>query len=216
MKRKFGRMVALVLAIALMLSVTAVAANDPVFEGTVEGATLTFTDDCTKLNVSYTNSVIQDGQYYMVWMVTPTVVEGTTYYTPTDGTIEYIGQGTASGTTFTFEEVYPYSMGNAAVMISGPGLKAIDTADGVQDGLYTLGYVKMPYLLGDANEDTFIDASDALLILQYKAGTNGATLTATGMLAADVNVDHFIDATDALAILQYKAGTIDSLPPDET
>lgn len=187
MKRKFGRIIALVLAIALMLSVTAFAAEAPVFEGTVEGATLTFTDDCTKLNVSYTNSVIQDGQYYMVWMVTPTVVEGTTYYTPTDGTIEYIGQGTASGTTFTFEGVYPYSMGNAAVMISGPGLKAIDTADGVQDGLYTLGYVKMPYVLGDVNGDGEVDLKDLTRLARNIAGDLTATLASEP--AADTDGD---------------------------
>ena len=214
MKRKFTKVIALVLSVALMLSVTAFAAqDDPVFEkkgGGVAGETInvTFNGDFTQLNVEYTSSAIHEADgvhtgFYMVWMVTGTTVDEKTYYTPTTGTIQYIGQGSASGTTFSFSGVYPTDMTDAAIMISGAGLYDVDTADGVQDGLYTLGYVKMPYTLGDVNDDGKINGLDALLILKYSAEM--IDLTDTQKLAADVNVDGKYNGLDALEILKYSA-----------
>ena len=56
-------------------------------------------------------------------------------------------------------------------------------------------------LLGDVNEDTKIDAKDALMVLKF--AVNKIELTADQQLAADVNKDTKIDAKDALEILKY-------------
>lgn len=214
MKRKFTKVIALVLSVALMLSVTAFAAeDDPVFEkkgGGVDGETISvsFNASFTQLNVEYTGSAIQDGEPYMVWMVTGTTVNGKTYYTPTDGTIQYIGQGTASGNTFAFNGVYPTNMVDAAVMISGNGLKAVDTKDDAADGLYTLGYVKMPYLLGDTDLNGEIQTTDAILALRHSI--NKIVLEGSSFLAADVNRDGAVQLADAMAILRYSIGKIES------
>ena len=61
-------------------------------------------------------------------------------------------------------------------------------------------------VLGDVNNDTVIDASDALLVLQQSAKL--IELSEDSTIAADVNSDNFIDASDALMILQYAADLI--------
>ena len=64
-------------------------------------------------------------------------------------------------------------------------------------------------LLGDVNNDGFIDIVDALLTAQYYVG-----LDPTGFHPelADVNADGFIDIVDALLIAQYYVGLIDTFP----
>ena len=216
--KKFAKLTALVLVLALALSLTAFAAGDDKPVITPEDGPVSFVTEgeyaYQMMNVNFTNAAIQDGRDYMIWVVAATTVEGETVYIPTQSSILYIGQGTASGTTFTFSGVFPKAMNDCAVMISGPGLMDIDTADGSQDGLYTLATIKMPYILGDADMNGMIDAVDALLILQYRAGIDGAELTSAGLQAADANADGYVDAVDALSILQYRAGLIDSLPPE--
>ena len=212
--KKSVKILAMVLVMTLVLSLTAFAAGAKPTIVPVEGADVTFTDNtCTVMNVSFANSAIQDGEQYVVWVVAATVVEGETVYIPTESSILYIGQAAASGTTFTFEGVYPREIKNGAVMISGAGMKEIDGEDGNQEGLYTLATIEIPYILGDADMNGYIDAVDALLILQYRAGVEGAELTDAGKLAADADMNGYIDAVDALSILQYRAGVIDSLPP---
>lgn len=217
MKMRFGRIIALVLAATLILSVTAFAAEDvPVFEkkgGGAAGETInvTFNADFTKLNVEYTSSAIHEAGggysgFYMVWMVTGTTVGDKTYYIPKDGTLQYIGQGSASGNTFTFNGVYPTSMTDAAIMISGAGLKEIDTKDDAVDGLYTLGYVKMPYKLGDVDLDGDITSADAVAMNQHLAEIE--ELTGTSFRMADIDKDGSITSADAVFLNQYLAGSI--------
>lgn len=63
-------------------------------------------------------------------------------------------------------------------------------------------------LLGDANEDGAIDATDAAAVLIDAAATGSGgtgTLTDSGRVLADVNVDTAVDASDAANILRYAA-----------
>ncbi len=57
---------------------------------------------------------------------------------------------------------------------------------------------------GDVNEDTNIDAKDALLVLKIAVGKH--TPTNQQNMCADVNGDRKVNATDALWILQYAVG----------
>ena len=65
-------------------------------------------------------------------------------------------------------------------------------------------------LVGDANCDGLVNAVDAALILQYKAGLLGPISCAD---EADVNEDGSITSIDAALILQFTAGLLGSLPP---
>lgn len=64
--------------------------------------------------------------------------------------------------------------------------------------------------LGDLSGDGYIDAADALLILQSSVGLRA--LSAEQQALADVSGDGYIDAADAILILRYAAGLIDALP----
>ncbi|MDR2532019.1 MAG: dockerin type I repeat-containing protein [Oscillospiraceae bacterium] len=64
-----------------------------------------------------------------------------------------------------------------------------------------------PYIIGDVNNDGFVDSSDALEILKYEIGLpNVIEGNPRAMAAADVNGDGSIDSSDALEILKYEIG----------
>lgn len=64
------------------------------------------------------------------------------------------------------------------------------------------------YLLGDVNDDTNINATDALMVLKHAAKIE--ILEGDALFAGDVTDDSKLDATDALDILKYAAHIIDS------
>lgn len=118
---------------------------------------------------------------------------------PTQDNIVYIDQTGATSTTVTFN-VYPSALTSGAtynVYMVGTG------ADEAYKQVASFTYYA-PYVLGDVNEDTKINAVDALLILQY--AVNKYELNDTQKLAADVNKDTKVNSVDALNILQYAVG----------
>ena len=126
-----------------------------------------------------------------------TAALGTNTTIPTENNIVYIDQKAADGSAVTFS-IYPSAL-----------------ESGVTYGIYVVGtstsYTKVasfsyyaPYVLGDVNEDTKINAVDALLILQY--AVNKYELNDTQKVAADVNKDTKVNSVDALNILQYAVG----------
>lgn len=65
-----------------------------------------------------------------------------------------------------------------------------------------------PFLMGDANDDGYVNNVDAMLVLQYTVGLNdGADLNVN---ACDVSGDGKINNVDAMMILQYAVGLITS------
>ena len=63
-------------------------------------------------------------------------------------------------------------------------------------------------LIGDADQDGFVDGGDATTILKYNVGS--VELVGDGQAAADADQDGFVDGGDATAILKYKVGVVDS------
>lgn len=63
-------------------------------------------------------------------------------------------------------------------------------------------------LIGDADQDGFVDGGDATTILKYNAGS--VELVGDGQAAADADQDGFVDGGDATAILKYNVGVVDS------
>ena len=121
-----------------------------------------------------------------------------------------LSSSTFSGTTVSFpvsgeSPVYPKTVENSAVMLSGPGLKAIDTADGTQDGLLTLATINVPapaYMVGDATGDGEIDTRDLTRLAKYLVG--GAALADDA--AGDVTGDGEIDTRDLTRLAKYLVG----------
>ncbi len=66
----------------------------------------------------------------------------------------------------------------------------------------------IPYPIGDVNGDWYIDASDALDVLQHAVGK----VFLGNTTKADVDGDGEVEATDALIILQYSVGKITKFP----
>lgn len=70
------------------------------------------------------------------------------------------------------------------------------------------GETETVYILGDVDNDSDIDATDALLVLKHAAKLQ--FLLNVEQMAADVTKNDVIDASDALEILKYAARLIDS------
>jgi hypothetical protein len=64
---------------------------------------------------------------------------------------------------------------------------------------------------GDVDDDGRVDATDALLVLQYDLAR---LQQLTKAVWADVNLDYLINAADALLILQLTAGLVEQFPAD--
>lgn len=62
-------------------------------------------------------------------------------------------------------------------------------------------------LIGDANQDGYVEEADATAILKYNI--NKYTFKDNGEEAADANQDGYVEAADATAILKYKINKID-------
>ena len=63
-------------------------------------------------------------------------------------------------------------------------------------------------LIGDADQDGFVDGGDATTILKYNVGS--VELVGDGQAAADADQDGFVDGGDATALLKYNVGVVDS------
>lgn len=62
-------------------------------------------------------------------------------------------------------------------------------------------------LIGDANQDGYVEAADATAILKYNI--NKYIFKDNGEEAADANQDGYVEADDATAILKYNINKID-------
>ena len=65
--------------------------------------------------------------------------------------------------------------------------------------------------LGDVNNDTYIDGSDAYCVMRIFAGMKNGNKdwTPEELAAAHVNDDEYVDGSDALLIMQHFAGLLD-------
>ena len=212
--RKYLKAILFLAAAVALMSVTALAADaggiynvtvEDAYQETVKVTPLLPADDSPISPGASADGKITSGYYagaVRVKVEYTGTTEETAYYlilaqnaegAPTAENIVYIDQATGSA-TFT---VYPSSLttGTYYIYLSSTGSAKTQIA--------SFKYYQ-PYTLGDVNEDTKINAVDALRILQYAVGKD--SLDSKQMLAADVNVDGKINAVDALNILQYAVG----------
>lgn len=167
----------------------------------------TDTVDGTEYTDYYANAVkfevkaenLTENQQYLL-LVLKGGADGSAPGVPTADNIAYIDQMAATETGVDFT-AYPKELtkGTYYVYLVGGGTAF------AQSQVASFEYDKK-YTLGDVNDDTFIDASDALMILKHSAKLE--LLTERQQLAANVNNDLYIDASDALLVLKYSAKLI--------
>jgi len=197
------RVIALILALATVLCLTAVAAD--VVDGekataTIEmaGTEAVFSENGDMITVTVTSESLKAGSQYVILMIKS--ADGENYTIDADS-ILYIDQtaATASGNkgTVTFD-VYPSSMTDGIILISG-----------AESGLTEIAIIKGKYVLGDVNGVNGIDIGDAMLLLRYVAGL--VEEDALVLEAAELNGVTGIDIGDAMLLLRYVAGLVDSL-----
>lgn len=115
--------------------------------------------------------------------------------------IVYIDQQAADANGTVAFTAYPQALGKGSyrIFLLG-GDQTLNSGPAASFQAY------VPYTLGDVNDDTYINASDALQVLKFAAKLE--TPTETQALAANVNRDGYINASNALMILKYAAKLI--------
>lgn len=223
MKRTI-RLLALILTLTLALSAAAMATEIKYDEGETnatksvsavslvkDGCKLKFDGD--KLNVTYTNSALKEGDMVIVFLLetkdkdgkiteVKTTEAAKTLIVPTAENIKYIDQSvakaTASNGSVSFD-IYPQNHTSALVRIISVN----------KDGTLTdvnVAAVKLNYTLGDVTGEGEVNAVDALRILQYAANVGNPKYEFSAPWAAgDVDLNGEISGVDAVRILQYAA-----------
>lgn len=213
--RKFLRILLLTAVLAGALCVSALAAEPTeagVYGMTTEtGITVTpRTADGTAIDAStqgdysgyYAGAVkfgveatgLTAGSQYLLLMVSGDGAPGA-------DNIVYIDQQAADANGTVAFTAYPQALGKGSyrIFLLG-GDQTLSSGPAASFQAY------VPYTLGDVNDDTYINASDALQVLKFAAKLE--TPTETQALAANVNRDGYINASDALMILKYAAKLI--------
>ena len=223
MKRTI-RLLALILTLTLALSAAAMATEIDYGKGETnatksvsavslvkDGCKLKFDGD--KLNVTYTNSALKEGDMVIVFLLetkdkdgkiteVKTTEAAKTLIVPTAENIKYLDQSvanaTASNGSVSFD-IYPQNHTSALVRIISVN----------KDGTLTdvnVAAVKLNYTLGDVTGEGEVNAVDALRILQYAANVGNPKYEFSAPWAAgDVDLNGEISGVDAVRILQYAA-----------
>ena len=222
MKRTI-RLLALILTLTLALSAAAMATDINYETGKqnatksvsavslVDGCELKFDGD--KLNVTYTNSALKEGDMVIVFLLETKDEDGKItevkteeaakkLIAPTPTNIKYLDQGVAKATAqngvVTFD-IYPQNHTSALVRIISVNKAGTLTDENV-------AAVKLNYTLGDVTGEGEVNAVDALRILQYAANVGNPKYEFSAPWAAgDVDLNGEISGVDAVRILQYAA-----------
>lgn len=190
--KKFTRTMALALVMAMMLSMTAFAA--PKVEEEVEKTVLTQSIDSEKIgSLTYTDGDIANEGQYMIFVVNKE--DGT--YLPTASSILYINQKQATKAgEITFENIFPKTMKNSGIMISGTNLTGPELIAKI-----------LAALLGDVTGDEKITTADAQEILRFAASLSSVIENdkSEWLGMADITGDGKITTADAQEILRFAA-----------
>ena len=200
--KKTVRISALLLALSLLLSMSALAAaytENPSKSASVaplaDGCTVSFKNDNVQ-TLTYTNSAIQKGDQMVVLMLACSDPENGSY-SVTESSVLYIMQTVAAADgSVTFDNIYPSQMANAAIVISSNNKNV---------PVVRAAAVKAAYKLGDVNGDGNISVADAALITKNLANAKAYPLSGTNFMAADVNSDGQITLADATSLVKYIA-----------
>ena len=228
MKRTI-RLLALILTLTLALSAAAMATEIDYGKGEtnatksvsavslVDGCKLKFDGD--KLNVTYTNSALKEGDMVIVFLLETKDEDGKitevkteeaakTLIAPTAENIKYIDQSvakaTASNGSVSFD-IYPQNHTSALVRLISVNAATNKVTD------ENIAAVKLNYTLGDVDGNGKINTVDALKILVYSAnGKDPKYAYEAPEVAGDANGDGTVNTADALRVLMYAVSNGDS------
>lgn len=182
------RKLALLLVLALLLSTLALAADANAEIVPVEDPSITLQFNANNLSMTLTKTGLTPGGMYLVL-----VLKGTDTV-PTESNILYINQTTADETgTVTFGNVYPSSIKDSTVYLSGTGL----------DGLTKMGEIDLKVMLGDSDGNGTINIGDVTALLRFLSGRGDSEIN---QAAADVDGNGEVNVGDATRLLRHLAG----------
>lgn len=181
------RKLALLLVLALLLSTLALAA-DKATVTPVKDVELAFKDE-TQNNLTLIKTGLTPGGMYLVL-----VLKGTDTV-PTESNILYINQATADEAgTVTFDNVYPSSLVDSTVYLSGTEL----------DGLTKMGEIDLKVMAGDVDGNQSVQVGDAALLMRYISKIE-TSLTSAQLAAGDIDGNGTVEIGDVALLLRYIA-----------
>ena len=167
------------------------------YSGQFEDSVSTVYEDAEKFTLSFAGSADQ----YVVFLLK----DGG--QVPTATNVAYIDQAGGGSVQFT---VFPYKLeaGEYNVYLSGTD---VDYGR-VASFKVVESWEEAEYILGDVDQDRFVTAADASLVLQYAAQL--VTLSETQLAAARVSNSGNVTAAEAALILEHAAGLISRFPAE--
>ena len=154
----------------------------------MEDPSITLRFNANNLSMTLTKTGLTPGGMYLVL-----VLKGTDTV-PTERNILYINQTTADETgTVTFGNVYPSSIKDSTVYLSGTGL----------DGLTKMGEIDLKVMLGDSDGNGTINIGDVTALLRFLSGRGDSEIN---QAAADVDGNGEVNVGDATRLLRHLAG----------
>lgn len=200
------RMIAMVLALCVLLSIPSMAAGGPVAENdkatvtVVEGAGASVAFNASNpeiIEVTVTSNLLVPGDQYVILMVKS--ADGVNYDLDDPANILYINQteqagAAASGTSGSVSfSVYPTALSDSIILIAG-----------AKDGLIKAAIVDGKFVLGDVDGNGAVDANDLVLLARYMVGDVSADEIDQG----GANVDRLgeIDANDLVLLARVLVG----------
>lgn len=195
--KKLTRLTALLLALTLALSFTALAEdakteNDKAtIKNVLTGATVTFDETVDeKILVTYTSEDLVPGSFYLVMMVSSDA-QGN-YGAITKDNLTYIDQMTADESKSISFTVYPSKLTTSVILITSA------------EGTLKAAIVEAKYILGDVDGSGAVNSGDVTYLLQYLAGYDVSSKFVAA--AADVDKSGSVNSGDVTKLLQVLAG----------
>lgn len=184
--KKFSK---LFLSCAAVAAVTAAVATSAMAAGEVSATYTPAETGATTASLKITTKYTADQKTLLI------VPSSVSLDKVTDGDVVQIDQNAE-----IVDVVLPADLkdGKYTVYMGGDGQVYSDT--------FRVGAGKV--LIGDADQDGFVDGGDATTILKYNVGS--VELVGDGQAAADADQDGLVDGGDATAILKYNVGVVDS------
>lgn len=182
------RKLALLLVLALLLSTLALAAEpNAEIKDVTQNCTIGFNANNQSMTLKATG-LTGNGMYLVLVLKGEETV-------PTESNILYINQATADEAgTVTFDNVYPSSLVDSTVYLSGTEL----------DGLTKMGEIDLKVMAGDVDGNQSVQVGDAALLMRYISKIE-TSLTSAQLAAGDIDGNGTVEIGDVALLLRYIA-----------
>lgn len=182
------RKLALLLVLALLLSTLALAAEpNAEIKDVTQNCTIGFNANNQSMTLKATG-LTGNGMYLVLVLKGEETV-------PTESNILYINQATADEKgTVTFDNVYPSSLVDSTVYLSGTEL----------DGLTKMGEIDLKVMAGDVDGNQSVQVGDAALLMRYISKIE-TSLTSAQLAAGDIDGNGTVEIGDVALLLRYIA-----------